>query len=296
MFVLLCSKVKKPPALRFKHISKVTFVAPIVGTLFSCVPAAIVAIVCIMYSRSSLFHNANSNWIDWGSTISNRDIIQQQRGRVGLMLVICSFIFLHYGAQSIIYKPGEQEEREILNHKQKLRKLERLDLSADDMEIAVKADEEKEAKEENKNIRAALDWKRRHFFVSCIFVTMFIMFKVEFSYTKIFSNHITYFLTGFMVIDILTEQMLVRQVMSEALLVSPMLGTLVVMEFICTMGASDFRSFIVSYFIEITVQTVSRVFIGPFVEKLEMWTQQVTIHLASRNKFVKSMLKNILIK
>ena len=80
-----------------------------------------------------------------------------------------------------------------------------------------------------------------------------------------------------MVIDILTEQILVRQVMSEALLVSPMLGTLVVMEFICTMGASDFRSFIVSYFIEITVQTVSRVFIGPFVEKLEMWTQKVTI-------------------
>ena len=104
MFVLLCSKVKKPPALRFKHISKVTFVAPIVGTLFSCVPAAIVAIVCIMYSRSSLFHNANSNWIDWGSTISNRDIIQQQRGRVGLMLVISSFIFLHYGAQSSIHQ------------------------------------------------------------------------------------------------------------------------------------------------------------------------------------------------
>jgi hypothetical protein len=139
------------------------------------------------------------------------------------------------------------------------------------METAIKADEEKEAKEENKNIRAALDWKRRHFFVSCIFVTIFLMYKVEFSYTKIFSNNITFFLTAFMVLDILTEQILVRQVMSEALLVSPMLGTFVVTEFIMTMGANDFRSFIISYFIEIAVQTISRVLVGPFVEKLEMW-------------------------
>lgn len=49
-----------------------------------------------------------------------------------MMLVVVGFIFLHYGSQNIIYKPSEEEEEEILAHKHKLRKLERIDLSMDD--------------------------------------------------------------------------------------------------------------------------------------------------------------------
>ena len=204
-----------------------------------------------------------------------------------MMLVIIGFVFLHYGSQNIVYKPSEEEEEEILAHQHKLRKMERIDLSVDDKAEAILADDEKEKKEENMNIRNALDWKRRHFFVTCIFVTCFLMLKIEFSYSKIFSKNITYFLTGFMALDIITEQILVRRVMSEALLVAPMLGTFAVCEFVMTMGAQDFRSFIISYFISFAVTTMDRIFIGPFVEKLEAWTQRVIIHLAKRSNFVK---------
>jgi hypothetical protein len=57
--------------------------------------------------------------------------------------------------------------------------------------------------------------------------------------------------------------------MSEALLVTPVLGTFVITEFVMTMGAEDFRAFILSYFIETVICLVNRVYIGPLVEEAE---------------------------
>ena len=42
LLTLMCARVKDPPALRFKHLARVTFANPAVGTLLSCVPALIV--------------------------------------------------------------------------------------------------------------------------------------------------------------------------------------------------------------------------------------------------------------
>lgn len=146
------------------------------------------------------------------------------------------------------------------------------------------------------NIRRALDWKRNHFFVSCLIITYLLMLKLEYSYTKIFADNITTFLIAFMTMDIFIEQLLVRLVMSEALLVSPILGTFVVTEFIMTMGAEDFRSFIISYFIETTIVVISRTYVGPWVEKGEALAQQITIKLSKRYKFFRDIFQKILVK
>ena len=69
--------------------------------------------------------------------------------------------------------------------------------------------------------------------------------------------------------DMVLEQLMVRLIMSEALLVSPILGTFVITEFIMTMGAEDLKQFIQSYFIETTIVICSRIWIGPWVELLE---------------------------
>jgi len=51
-------------------------------------------------------------------------------------------------------------------------------------------DEEVHDKEEVVNIRRALDWKRRHFFICCLIVSIFLLLKMEYSYTKVFQNNI----------------------------------------------------------------------------------------------------------
>ena len=75
-----------------------------------------------------------------------------------------------------------------------------------------------------------------------------------------------------MVLDIILEQILVRLVMTEALLVSPILGTFVITEFIMTMGAEDLKSFTVSFFISVAITTFSRLILGPGIERLELYT------------------------
>lgn len=79
---------------------------------------------------------------------------------------------------------------------------------------------------------------------------MWLMIKLEFSYTNTFQNNIYAFLIMFMLMDIALENILVRVVMSEAILVSPILGSFSVIEFIMSMGANNFENFLISYFIE----------------------------------------------
>ena len=61
--------------------------------------------------------------------------------------------------------------------------------------------------------------------------------------------------------------------MSEALMVAPILGAFVVIEFVMTMGADDFSNFIISYFIETGLVVAGRIYVEPAVEKLELYAQ-----------------------
>ena len=99
-----------------------------------------------------------------------------------------------------------------------------------------------------------------------------------------------------MLLDIVLEQLFVRLIMSEALLVSPILGTFVITEFIMTMGAEDLRAFIISYFIETGIVVLSRLFIGPWIEQLELYTQKAVIKLSMKFKMCRNCFKNILMK
>ena len=132
--------------------------------------------------------------------------------------------------------------------------------------------------------------------MSNLVVALFLMIKLEFSYTDIFGKNILLFLILFTVFDIVIEQILTRVVMSEALLVMPILGAFVLTEFIMTMGADDFESFIVSYFIETTLVVISRTYIGPFVEYLETFTQKTVFRLSMKYPRMERLFRNVLKK
>lgn len=84
-----------------------------------------------------------SNWTEYGSELSNRVVINQRRGRIGLCLVICGFVFMMFGSYSIVSKPSLGEEREILEQRKRLRRLERLEMSMNDTDAADLFEEEK---------------------------------------------------------------------------------------------------------------------------------------------------------
>ena len=202
-------------------------------------------------------------------------------------------MFMLYGSANIIYKPTKAEEEDVRAAKKAARRREKLELSKD----ASDADDHKgsdEEKEEDTKIQQALNWKRRHFFINSLVVALFLMVKLEFSYTEIFGRNILVFLISFTFLDIFIEQLLTRVIMSEALLVAPILGSFVLTEFIMTMGAEDFQSFIISYFIEVSLIVLSRTYLGPLIEKLEIYLQHIVIRMSMRYQFVNSLFKNVL--
>ena len=79
-------------------------------------------------------------------------------------------------------------------------------------------------------------------------------------------------------------------------MVSPILGSFVITEFIMTMGAEDLKAFIISYFIETGIVVFTRIVIGPWIEKMETLTQRAVIKLSLRYTFVRNMFKNLLSK
>lgn len=69
--------------------------------------------------------------MDVGNELSTKYIINARRGRIGLGFVIFGLIFMHFGSRSIIHRPTEPEEREILDKKKKNKRLEDMEMSLD---------------------------------------------------------------------------------------------------------------------------------------------------------------------
>lgn len=104
---------KRPPALRFQHLARVTFVPPTMGALLSSVPAVIVAGFLRFIQQAGLFADTQARWTDFGSEVTPSQDIEGRRGRLGLALVILGVIFLLHGAETIISQPSEEEEGAI---------------------------------------------------------------------------------------------------------------------------------------------------------------------------------------
>jgi hypothetical protein len=100
----------------------------------------------------------------------------------------------------------------------------------------------------------------------------------------------------FLFVDIVNEQLLTRLIMSEALLVAPLQSTFQMTEFVMTMGADDFKYFLLSYVIDTTIVVTNRTYIGPMVERIEAFTQVSAVRLSMSSTFFKSVFRNILVK
>ena len=73
--IIICSKKRDPPSIRYMHLMKVTFTAPAIGVTLSAVPAILVAIAAYQYQQSTLFADLPADWTMLGEELSNKVII-----------------------------------------------------------------------------------------------------------------------------------------------------------------------------------------------------------------------------
>lgn len=199
------STFKRPPAIRFMHLARVTFIPPATGALLACVPALLVAAFLQLLQFADVSAEINARWTDFGGEVTSKARVDQVRGRLGLAFIIISIIFLLHGADTIINQPSEDEEEQILERKKQKKEQNRLELSLDESNQEEDLHEAEDDKEDEVRIIRAIDWKRRHFFVACMIVALFLMVKLEFSYSELFGKSVLEFLVIFTVADLILE-------------------------------------------------------------------------------------------
>jgi len=81
-------------------------------------------------------------------------------------------------------------------------------------------------------------------------------------------------------------------IVREALLVTPILTSLTLTEFVMTIGASSFLGFIISYYIEHLIAIITRIYIEPLVEKIEFKSFDLFLKLCYKYKCINYLFGN----
>lgn len=114
-------------------------------------------------------------------------------------------------------------------------------------------------------------WKRAHLMLASFLLELFCMIVIEFSYSATFSDNVYQLIIFFKVIqkwmDYFFEDML-----KEMLMINPLVILVTVTEGLITMGADDFSDFILSYFVELCVMVVERLYLDPGLGEIsKLW-------------------------
>merc|ERR1711871_737299 len=110
------------------------------------------------------------------------------------------------------------------------------------------------------------------------------------SYSEFFELHVYEFIIVFKILQMFMDVFL-AYMLRENLMCAPLLIVIETTEIVVTMGAADFIDFIVSYFVELGMMVVERVFLDPYLKKgLKLWPKwrmQVKRRFAKRRNMTR---------
>ena len=110
-------------------------------------------------------------------------------------------------------------------------------------------------------------WKRAHVLWSNFTLQFFLLWIWEFSYSSTFANNVYTFIVAFKIIQMLMD-MLMESILREHLMVNPLVCVIEMTEMLVTMGADSFMDFTLSYFVELCVMALERMYIDPLFKNV----------------------------
>jgi len=278
---------KKYLPIKLKQFFEATLEAPLLGAALGQLPA----VALIGFSYLMRYFPLKSNATQWNllgiSETADQQSINSQ-GRSGACFLIGSLILSSIGSKMMISKPKAKEQprlKEIEKVKQ-LNNLKMLKENDDEDEVEL-SDREFDA---STDFNSIIKNKKRYFIFNILFFALGMMYLLKFSFTKVFQNNVIYFQLSLVLIEILLEQILTRVVVKEALLVSPLLTSLMVTEFVMTLGSSSFLGFIISYYIEHMLAIVTRIYLEPLIEKIEFLSFKLFLKLCAKYKWINRLV------
>jgi hypothetical protein len=152
-------------------------------------------------------------------------------------------------------------------------------------------DDEDEEPMEKSPVWTPIMWKRSHLIWGSLCLEMFLMIIWEFSYSSIFETYVYTFIMVFKIIQMLMD-VVMGDLLREHLMNAPLVVIIEVSEILVTMGASDFMDFTFSYFVELSVMIMERLYLDPALKTLTKywpkWRMQLIRKFAKRKRLTRA--------
>jgi hypothetical protein len=270
----LTTSLQTPPRFRFFSFLGLIAPPPMVGVTLACVPVSIVMGAFYLLLNGDRHMELTHDGVVQDFWLTDRfvphymenkldpDTAEINRiGRVGLCFLVLATYLIFMGAH--IFLPQRVSKRE--------------------KEIAKKRD----AGAAKEAVWVPTLWKRSNMVFSSFMMGAYLVVLVEFSFWEDFGTYIWQIIIVLKLVAVFVEMAIDRQ-LKEHLLICPLVSALTLIEGLVTLGADDFKDFLLSYFVEFGIMMVERVYVDPGTKAI---TEAFRKMLATFFRFLREKFK-----
>jgi hypothetical protein len=290
----LLTRLRHPPPFHAQTLLAVISEAPMIGVTLAMIPVASICFLVFIWLKSyanfGLFANNNPEinpspfnleGVDGRYSdsmgLSASQIYTYAYGRTGICLISIGFYLNFFCATLIVpnWKQDAEDEAEA-----------NPDPKRDEFGDALDDEDEPPPSD----IWAPVLWKRSHLIMGNVLVQFAMLWVWEFSYSQWFADNVYTFIILFKVTQVGID-MLFKSIMKEHLMSNPLIILVGLTEILVTMGASDFTEFVLSFFVDLSIVCIERLYLDPLVKhcyKLTpRWKMQFNRRFGNRRKMTR---------
>ncbi|CAM9682036.1 unnamed protein product, partial [Discosporangium mesarthrocarpum] len=275
----LLTKLRHPPSFHGSVLFHIIAEAPTEGVILALIPSMLtVVFIWVWFAEGSFtasndavnspsavnFEGITGSWQDNLALTTDR-VLMYRTGRIGVCLV-AAMIYLSFLSVELFIPDWSNEETS------------KEDNAAND----VYYEDDEVDKLPPSDVFAPMQWKRAHLLWGGLLMQCFLLGVWEFSYSSSFANSVYIFIVGFKIVQIVIDLVL-EAMLREHLMVSPLLVIVGITEALVTMGADDFKDFVVSFFVELSIMMMERLYLDPGAK--EIWKLWPRWRMIIRRKF-----------
>ncbi|CAM9426180.1 unnamed protein product, partial [Ectocarpus fasciculatus] len=261
----LLTKLRHPPKFHGSVLFHIVSEAPTQGVMLAFVPALLtVAFIWCWFAENSFiassdpvttpsafnFEGVTGSWQDNLALTTDR-ILTYRTGRIGVCLIASMIYIALISVELFVPDWTEENKAEAEANVAK--------------DIYYNDDDEDQLP--TSPVFAPMQWKRAHLLWASLVMQGLLVGIWEFSYSNTFATYVYQFIVGFKIAQMFMDLVL-EGLLRELLMVAPLLVIVGITEQLVTMGAEDFKDFVVSFFVELSVMMLERLYLDPGTKEM----------------------------
>ena len=292
----LLTRLRHPPPFHAQSMLKIISEGPMIGVSLAVFPMGFVCLLVAIWFKSYAnyggFASANpaehpatanleavdGNYMD-SMALSATQIFEYAYGRTGVCFLAIGF-YVNFFCSSLIVPNWKADEDEEIEAKGGAKK----------PKDEFGADIEDEDEPPPSSTWAPVLWKRSHLIISNFFLWFVMLWVWEFSYGQWFEDNVYTFIIIFKVVQIVMD-IIFKEMMKEHLMSNPLIILVGMTEILVTMGSADFTQFVMTFFVELSIVGIERLYLDPLVKHsyklLPRWKMQFNRRFGDRRKMTR---------